>query len=389
MSWKDNINDKINITTGDGKIYNLNYKLASRRVDFNVSEFNFPNIDGTLVNRQNIKGYKHELILFFQGKNHRQDFLDFEESSKDKRRWELIHPTYGVVLAQPISLLDNPTGISNTTVTISLIETIEDEYPNTTQSPIDQLNIDIENGNESLVDNFTAELSPKDTAKMVNTINELYDSGASSVQAGENSFKYLELFNQSKTSISKLVEFLGYPAKFNSNIGYKLSLFKNQFKKLNRVFNSVVDKLTFELYGNAIVTAMIDTAVNGTYNNSNEVVDVIQIVTTLYNDFILELDNIQTSNGAELDSFIPNYTYTSNLSQLINSSISQLFLIALSSKQERKVILDADSNVILLTHRFYGIDKNNSTIEDFISQNNIGNSELLKIKKGREVIYYV
>jgi hypothetical protein len=70
-------------------------------------------------------------------------------------------------------------------------------------------------------------------------------------------------------------------------------------------------------------------------------------------------------------------------------NISNLYSIAFAAKQEREYVLDKDSNPILLTHKFYGLDKNDVNLEKFISTNDIGLTEILNIRKGRKIVYYV
>jgi hypothetical protein len=69
--------------------------------------------------------------------------------------------------------------------------------------------------------------------------------------------------------------------------------------------------------------------------------------------------------------------------------LSQLFVIAVGAQQQRRYVLSVDSNPIILSHRFYGPSEDDSNLDRFISQNNIGINEILQLKKGREVIYYV
>jgi len=68
---------------------------------------------------------------------------------------------------------------------------------------------------------------------------------------------------------------------------------------------------------------------------------------------------------------------------------SELFEIAISAQQERSILCDSDTNVILLAHRFYGLLIDDSTIQRVMDNNSIGLSEILDIKKGRKILYYV
>jgi hypothetical protein len=45
--------------------------------------------------------------------------------------------------------------------------------------------------------------------------------------------------------------------------------------------------------------------------------------------------------------------------------------------------------VINITHRFYGLDLADENITRIIDSNNIGINEILEVKKGRKIVYYV
>jgi len=70
MSWIEKIKEGIKITTGDGEIYEPLYILSSKSIDYNVAEFNFPNVNGTLVKVGNKRGTRHSLRIIFQGEDH-------------------------------------------------------------------------------------------------------------------------------------------------------------------------------------------------------------------------------------------------------------------------------------------------------------------------------
>ena len=44
MSWIERIKNDIIITTGDGKVYTPLYSIGGKTVEYNIAEFNFPNI---------------------------------------------------------------------------------------------------------------------------------------------------------------------------------------------------------------------------------------------------------------------------------------------------------------------------------------------------------
>ena len=103
----------------------------------------------------------------------------------------------------------------------------------------------------------------------------------------------------------------------------------------------------------------------------------------------MTLDVIQTDDSDELDSYVPDNQAMQLISSLVNFTLSNLFIIALNAKQERSIVLEADSNLINLAHRFYSLDLDDENIDELILNNNIGINEHLLVKKGRIIRYYV
>jgi len=119
------------------------------------------------------------------------------------------------------------------------------------------------------------------------------------------------------------------------------------------------------------------------------VVNVIYQVTSLYNEFIDEIQTLQTVDGYTEDSYLPDAEFLESLNFSVNYAVSNLFEIALAAQQERVIYLEEDSNLIILAHRFYGLTETDSTIQYFSDTNNIGLNEVFQIKKGRKLVYYV
>ena len=90
MSWIEKINSGIVITCGDGKRYEPHYILAEKSVEYNVAEFDFVNIEGTLVKRSKPRGRRFPIELLFQGDNHLDVADAFEMSAKDDRPWNIV-----------------------------------------------------------------------------------------------------------------------------------------------------------------------------------------------------------------------------------------------------------------------------------------------------------
>ena len=408
MSWIDNIQDNIKITTGDGKVYEPLYKITEKTVEYNVAEFNFPNIEGTLVKKSEPKGARHKFELVFQGPDHIEESKAFEISNKDRRPWKVFHPIWGNLTVQPTSLSFNPSGLSDTKINAEVIETITEELPRVSIDPKNKISFDYMNTNVSIAAGYSDNVIPtaSDVTQLAQTTDTLYSLGAESVKSGDQANEYFQLYNKASAAIlnaasdastaaTLVIDLYTYPSLFVSGVKDRLTLLFNQLLSISDDLENLLtfnEKTTYEMSGAGIISAMVNASINpdeNDYVSTNEVLDVITQVLTSYNQYVVNIDSLQTPTGDEENSYIPNYDSISDLSDLVNYSVANLFNIALGAKQERFIFLESDSNAIILAHRFYGLEEDDSTIDDLINQNNIGINEMLQIKKGRKIIYYV
>jgi hypothetical protein len=175
-----------------------------------------------------------------------------------------------------------------------------------------------------------------------------------------------------------------------------LNLFIIQLNSLHDLIGSVIspnEKLIFETNTTTLIGGMIQTVVtpfeSNDYENTIDVLTVIESLNDSMNIVVNDLDALQTPNGGDIDSYIPNFDSLSGLQDAFNLAISNLMEIAMDGKQERIFINDYDSNIVQLAHRFYGLKFDDSTIDTLIKNNSIGLNELLLIKKNRKIKYYL
>jgi hypothetical protein len=408
MSWTEKLKTGLKITTGDGKKFTPLYKLNPKTTDFNVAEFEFPNIEGTLVKRSLVKGTKMSLEFYFQGEDHLSQSLEFEESAKDKRPFIILHPFFGEMTVQPTSLSYDPTGLNLTKVTGNFIETISDEYPRLTKDPKNKIALSSKNTQDSLVESFGSNVivEPSD----INSLNEnnasIYALGSEAVQSGNQANEYFQLFQTANSAVSvmaantsnaaqQITNLYTYPSLFVSGVKERLTLLFKQLVKLGSALNTLStpnQKKIYELSGGAVLTSIVTATINplGTdYKTSKDVIESIDSIVLSWNTYINNIEAIQTDTNDLVDSYVPDFNSLSPLMELINFATANLINIALDASSERSIILDSDSNAILLTHRFYGLNEGDSNLNKFINQNNLSANELIEIKKGKKIVYYI
>lgn len=408
MSWIEKIKTDLIITTGDAKEYRPQWLNATKSVDFNITEFDFVNVQGSLVDRREPKARKFNLELYFQGEDCLDTSAAFELSANDKRAWRVSHPFYGSIICHPASLLFDNTKLNVTKITGTIIETITDDKPKSNISPVDKITEDKQALDEVCAEVFAATVTPEasDVSSMIDSTQQTYDEGAL-VARGDDAQNYFNLFNtanaailnataQPLAAIRALQAVINAPAVFADNVQNRFGLLQDQFEALRNQLTNIFspnEKRIYQAQGSAMVSSMALAAATpqtaSEYGNMQAALDVAETLLNNYNQFLEDLDGLQTDNGGLPESYIPDPEPLIGLNDLISFTVSNLFDIALEAKQERAIILEEDSNAILLTHRFYGLDAADELLNYFIATNQIGLNELLQIRKGRKIFYYV
>lgn len=408
MSWLEKVKTDFIIVTGDGREFRPKWRGATKAVEYNTAEFDFIEKDGTLVKRSRARGRKFDMEIYFDGENHLEESEIFEQSAKDQRAWNIEHPLYGSIVVHPLGLAFDNTGYNISKITATLIETITDDNPQTSAAPADRIVSITESTNAVFAQSFASDVIPdtNNVVKLTNNNKSLYTEGTKLIKLKEQSEEYFNLYNKANTAILNatadpltamiaLQAVITYPSLITASVKARLNTLVNQFNLLKDSVSNLLSKSDKKIYehnaGSVISTMALTTSTpqSGDYGNRNDVIRVIDTLQSAYSDYLESLDDTQTDNGGSTDSFIADAGSLIELNKLINYTVSNLFDIALNSKQERSILCEDDTNIILLAHRFYGLQPDDSTIDQLMVQNNIALNEMLSIRKGRKIIYYV
>lgn len=408
MSWSSKVQNEFVIVTGDGKEYKPLWIPSTKTIDYNIAEFNFPELSGTLVQRGTPRGKRYDMVIYFQGDDHLETCEAFEASAEDSRYWTITHPLYGRIIVAPVGLQIDHSQYNITKITGTLIETITDDSPKTSIAPKDKIVSDMENVNDTFANAFAndVEVSTQDINNLSANNSDIYNKARQRIKLTANAEVYFNLFNTANAAIVNatseplaairaLQAVISYPSLLIDSVTNRLSMLVDQFNALRTSLVNISSrsaKRTYENNAGTLITAMTNAAATpqeGDYANRSEVASVIETIVNIQEQYLADLDALQSVNGGSVDSFIPDAESQIALNSLLNYTLANLFNIALESKQERTLILGQDSNAIILAHRFYGLKEDDSTLETFIKSNNIGLNEVLQIPKGRKIIYYV
>lgn len=409
MSWIDKVTNELIITTGAGEQFKPSWINAKLLQEYHIAEFNFPDVEGTLVKRGEPLGIKFAMEIYFQGPDHIDISEKFRVAAKDRNYWVLEHPYYGVFPCHPTTLDFDNSGYNITKITGVLIETILDDEPLiygeefSLPQKIEAQKTKLDDVIEST---FNYTLYPGDVNTLRNTNNKAFNLSVPIIKLPEEFEVYNNLFNQANNAINTAIaspvlamravtSALTQPARFTENVKTRIKTLSNTFDYLHDTavgLTTVSSKQIFQNQSAAVLSAMCiaaSTPLENNYTNNNSVLEILEIIFSKYGIFLEDIDLMQSINASSVLSYIPNVDVLTALNDLINTTLAGLFTIALSSRTERSLILETDTNLVVLTHRLYGLDSLDKNIDEIIANNELGLNEIIQLEKGKKIVYYI
>lgn len=438
MAWIDNIEKELVIQTGDGKQWRPNYINKTKSYEYNYSEFTFPNVEGSLVKRNKIKGRRFPLEFYFQGDDCIETSDSFERSTLDERAWILSHPMYGDLLVQPISISFDNSSYNAIKVSVDCIETIAENNQKTKLDILEQVLKAKNDLDDASLNAMNTTGIQNRQSKIKDQINKLVNKSQSVLKIPSQVNKVGQLASVALSAINTITSaplsairavqtLINQPFIYYTSIKNRIAILEDEFNTLSQSVSTLTtssDKSYYQMsassdISNIAITSLspmrvgfstnrsdkslftdsgltdeemasidlIDTSPD--YSNANDVLEIIEKLLKLYNQFLTDLDTLQASNSFSKDSFIPDWNVIDNLQKIIGLTITNLLKIALEQRTERKYITDSDTNVIILTHYLYGLDELDENMSRIQFDNDLSFNELFDIKKGKVIKYYL
>ena len=403
MSWVDLVQNEFIIVTGDGREYRPLSKNWQKSTEYNISEFNFVNVSGTFVDKKRPKGRRFPLEIYFQGEDHLDDAGRFEESAKDTRPWKVSHPYYGNLTVHASSLTFDNREHNLTKITGVMLETITNEGSTEVEDIPERLQEMKVNTDVQLAS--IVEVDPLVQNQLTDNATTLYNEGSKSV-TGADGNTYFNAFNEANTAIlsatseplaamRKVQSLINAPFNFEASVESRFDVFQSQFEQLTSTLTNAFSpkqKKAYEANAGTLIGSMAVTSVNpegGEYESQMQALFIADELSNTYSTYQATLDNIQSETGGSTESYIPSQEAQTELANLVVEAIAGVLQIALNSQQERILILNYDSDIINLTHQFYGLDEADENMERLINTNSWGLNQMLEVRANTPVIYYV
>lgn len=407
MSWLDKINTDYVITCGDGKQYRPMWLNAEKGITYNHTTYDFIGVQGTYVRRETPRGREFPIEIIFQGADHLDTAQAFELSAANPKEWIIAHPYYGSITVQPTSLRFNNAGYNTSVITGVLLETITKNKPSEQLSAQDVISDKTELTNTALSNSYANnnDLQARDIRETKISISKQKEILTKSTKNSTDFEKVNTVFNvansyanniiaQPLQAIRQIQQLVSLPYQFIDSVSNRIAILKQQFESLlNSAIATRGGKKYFETVAGTVISAMAGTPFNNAdstdFDTRNDVLIIIRLISSTFDTFLERLDELQSETAGDIDSYIPDFDSVNQLSDIVSYSLTNLFAIAEAAKQEFTVELSHDSNVILETNKYYGLDKQDVNLDLFIRTNNISLNELFELKKGRLIKYYI
>lgn len=407
MSWIDKLENAVfQITTGDGKLWTPQWRSNSTEKEFNTTVYEFINQEGAFIDRKKVKARKFPLTFWFSGANNIELADAFDLSANDNRAWRLNHPFYGVIIGQPLNISRNDTNFNSTEITVEFWETIRGNFPVRNLSVKDEIKDKLIQFKDVSATEYANKVSlkPADAATILSLsskINALISNSLDSLNYSEYQkykndmfAKIDDVITAPSSAIKAVQSVVEAPSNFNASVMSRFNLINSIYGQIKGILGKPTrnNKAYFEAVGGMAIAAIANTLVtplDGDYVVRTDVASVAVLLNDIYKDYSQALDDGYV-NISEIDnSFSAGIGTQEKLKQIVVQTISELGVIAFEAKQERTVLLEKDSNIILLTHKYMGLDAEDLNLSKFRVINNIKNKALFVLKKGRKIKYYV
>lgn len=409
MSWKDDIGKDFIIQTGDNVSYTVFANKYSKTVAWNHDVFSFIGIKGQLGKKEEQLARQFPLEFYFQGEDHLEESKRFEDSLNNKIPCLVFHPLYGNILCHIFSVTfsNSENELNVTKITGTAIETLTEGGLLET-SPVSVILL----AQSNILDTAPEEIVGMpivvaDGVQIKQNLEASKQTGLTIITIPDEASNYTNVFNEAITAVNVITaspilamgaacNFISMPANFTALVKDRLTFLEYQYEKfLATVTGYVVNptkKRLFEIQSATCIGAMCVAAITpmGTeYKTAKDVLKTAKRLSDNFNNFITTLDSLQVSQGGISEYYIFSAELFFNLSNCVYTTLSNLILIALNGKQERFVYTTEDTNAIILTQKYYGMDNEDVNLQYFCDTNNLTYQQMIFIKKDTKIVYYV
>ena len=418
--WRDRLAESVQLTSPDGNIFTALWQRNTYSASKKLGIFEYPKVDGSVVQDLNLNGTRYPLTLFFEGPNHDIEARNFFKALAEIGVWEVIHPVHGRLILQPITFTptDDPTGNGNITqVQTEWIEPSTDAITQTVPQLAGAITAQSLNVDESASDQFVNNIQTATAAEGIateaateavvitvrSTLGPIFEGVAEitaqmeAIQRGIQAT--LDDAILSPIALAGQIQALiQLPLLAIRDIGARLAAYGNLITDLANLTPEAPNTegentvSVQELAYTAAITAIAGIAASGTLDTRPEAIEAAEDIFALFKQVTDELDLTQElfgENPIDAQYFSQSQSFT-DLSLLVAQAIAFFLTASYDLKVEKRFTLDIPKAPIMITIEEYGeLGENDSNFDLFLASNKLKGNDIRILPAGREVVVYV
>lgn len=409
MPWQDRIREAA-YTSPSGVRMTFSYEDVSNNFDINGTEFNFPDADGTYVQRLANSGRRYPLRVILWGDDYDIQAAQFESILLEHGTGKLEHPIYGTKDVVPLGNVrrrdDLKTSANQAKIEVTFFDTIGVVYPDGQDDPMSDVVSAVSDYNTAASDAFEGVVNTQ-TASLAVTFKNDYlallagaQSGLQGVADAQDSVsqQFNAIYDSITTGIDILVsdpltlafqtvQLIQAPARAATSILARLSAYRNLvdiilgidadddgIKSSNKFHSN-------DIFASTYVTGSIVSAVDNEFSFRGDAISAAEAILQQF----AEVTDWRDRNYDLIGQIDTGELYQA-LKNAASLAAGYLVQVSFQLQQERSIVLDRPRTIIDLTAQLYGVvdDK----IDFLISTNDLSGTEIKLLPAGREILYY-
>lgn len=410
MSSQDRLAPAIYLTSPSGQQFEALWRGDQRTMEKKLGIFEYPKARGAEVQDLEVGAVEYPLALHFEGPDHDLQARAFFEACKESGRWKVVHPVYGYLVLQLMTITEDAQPVSSGNVTEVQTKWIEPGIDLPAVS-IAQLSAEIVSrinavqiaAADELADTLdvkapSALAQLKASVQRVLTIIATVKAGAGSVintvTAIRNTVMGAISFGVSQiTSLAGLLSTLvSMPGALLKDTGARFAFFE---KVLSDSAASLVPQSADSAGRNTAairahvattaLTGMAQAMVDAEFATREEAVSYLRRMQTAFIDVVNGLDAVQDlccASTIDTQYFTLGNTY-GDLAVLVQLTTDLLLRKAFDISASKRIVLSVPRAPIEVAIT-EGMD-----FDIFVAVNRLGGDEILLLPAGREVVVYL
>lgn len=420
MSWRDRIRGTIELTSPGGQTFTALWGGNSRSREKKLGIYNYPKVDGAVVQDLGINSTTYPLTIFFDGDDNDIEANRFFNALAERGVWDVVHPLFGALILQPVSFtpIDNPVESGNVTeIGTEWIEPIPTDTILSTVQIAAQIEATKNESNAKGSEQLVAKVE-LDTAEQTTTFKAAVTDGKTAIERflgpiAELTSEVDSAFKAISRSIDDTLDQVTIPVDViagqlqqmiqvvdsaTTDFGAKLTAFRNLSNDVLLLLPTIASSANIN---NVAVIELIETAtiaVTGiatagaeldTRSEAITAIDTIGDQFTTITDGLDDIQSLYSDRDIDLQYFSQSLSFPDS-SRLTFQAIALLLRRSFDLAIEKRFILDRPRAPIEITVTEYGeLGDNDTNFDLFIGSNNLTGDEIRILPAGRQVVVYV